>query len=360
MHRDSGYFLSGEKDFSASRNTGYKCILRRQFGKSSVFQLISFYKSKKIGDTININNSVVIKNINNNCYLAYDAGQPIKRTYPVLSQAEDALRPDVMHSDPYCKMNTCYYSSDASVGWSFDRLIEPTSVAITSTINANGMLCLMTGVDSSAPVSSKTIKSGLPIFGLDVISLDHPELQAELSSDIIYGDGLPEVYFRSYKGRFSFEYRSLNSLWQIEHTTRGNQGSVFMSVEDNEHVLSSSLTTNMFRLRHFLTGRLMMVKSSKILDIMETRIENQILLKREIPDSKKDAEEDFSPEIKAKSTLTSSGSFSIGGLEQNPSEADSTEMTNHLFNFEFVIIEEKFLRNKCLVYLQSDSDPFFT
>lgn len=139
IHRDSGYFLSGEKDFSASRNTGYKCILRRQFGKSSVFQLLSFYKSKKIGDTVNIHNSVVIKNSNNNCYLAYDAGQSIKRSYPVYSQPEDPLRPDVLHSDPYCKINTCYYSSDATIGWSFDRLTDPANLGLTSALNIYGI-----------------------------------------------------------------------------------------------------------------------------------------------------------------------------------------------------------------------------
>lgn len=135
IHRDSGYFLSGEKDFSASRNTGYKCILRKQFGKSSVFQLLSYYKSKKIGDTVNVNNSVVIKNMNNNCYLTFDGDQPLTRHYPQFDMEEDPLRPENLHCDPYCKINPCYYSSDNRIGWSFDRLTEPSIEGPTSDIN---------------------------------------------------------------------------------------------------------------------------------------------------------------------------------------------------------------------------------
>lgn len=135
IHRDSGYFLSGEKDFSASRNTGYKCILRKQFGKSSVFQLLSYYKSKKTGDTVNVNNSVVIKNMNNNCFLSYDGDHPIVRHYPQHDHEEDPLRPDVLHSDPYCKINPCYYSSDSRIGWSFDRLTEPAADGVTADAN---------------------------------------------------------------------------------------------------------------------------------------------------------------------------------------------------------------------------------
>jgi hypothetical protein len=191
----------------------------------------------------------------------------------------------------------------------------------------------------------------MPIRGLDVISLDHPELQAEISSDIIYNEDMPEVYFRSYKGRHPLEYRSLNSLWQIEHLNHMNQGSIFEALEYNEHVLSSNLTTNHFRLRHFLTGRLMVVKSGGL--SKDGRIMNRIFLKREIPDKSKPSGEENN--TGGNSTHNTSG-ISIGGLEQVPSdEEDGLERKQHKFNFEFIIMEEKFLRNKCLVYLQSYS-----
>lgn len=183
-----------------------------------------------------------------------------------------------------------------------------------------------------------------------MVSLDHPELQAELSGDIIYNEDMPEVYFRGYKGKYPLEYRSLNSLWQIEHLTHTNQGSMFDALEYNEHVLSSNLTTNHFRLRHFLTGRLMIVRSSPQ---REGKTFNKILLKREIPDKNKPSGEEVN--TGGNSTHNTSG-ISIGGLEQVPSEEEQGyERKYHKFNFEFVIMEEKFLRNRCLVYLQSYS-----
>lgn len=142
IHRDSGYYLSGEKDSSASRNTGYKCILKKQYGMFSVFQLLSFYKSKKIGDTVNINNSVVIKNINNNCYLDFDATEPVVKVYPRFGVPEDPLRPDVLHIDPHCTLNTSYYSTDARIGWSFDRLTEQKFEINSLTVPLPGDFCL--------------------------------------------------------------------------------------------------------------------------------------------------------------------------------------------------------------------------
>lgn len=124
IHKDSGYYLSGEKDSSASRNTGYKCILKKQYGMFSVFQLLSFYKSKKVGDSVNVNNSVIIRNVNNNCCLDFDPAQTVERIYPRFGLPEDPLRPDVLHVDPHCSLNTSYYSTEARIGWSFDRLKE--------------------------------------------------------------------------------------------------------------------------------------------------------------------------------------------------------------------------------------------
>jgi hypothetical protein len=212
---------------------------------------------------------------------------------------------------------------------------------------------LLHAADPSQPGINRNIKSGTPILGLDIISLDHPELQAELTSDIIYNEDCPEVYFRSYKGKHPLEYRSLNSLWQIEHLSHMNQGAIFDALEYNEHVLSSNLTTNHFRLRHFLTGRLMIMKSTPPKD--DKKAVNRILLKREVPDKSKPSGEDQG--TGGNSTHNTSG-ISIGGLEQMPSDdEEGFERKHHKFNFEFVIMEEKFLRNKCLVYLQSYSKP---
>lgn len=93
---------------------------------------------------------------------------------------------------------------------------------------------------------------------------------------------------------------------------------------------------------------------------------NKILLKREVPDQFKEKSTDIPGKKKKKKDRrragtseldSSSESISVGGLEQSLSEPDMSQKDrfNHIFNFEFVIVEERYLRNKCLVYLQSDS-----
>lgn len=320
-HLDSDYYLSGEKDSSTSRNTGYKCKLKKEFGKSSVFELTSFFKSKKAGDIINTNNSVLVKNINNNCYLNFDSDRIIHMHYQPGKAPEDVLRPDVQHTDQFCSLHASFYSNEAGKGWSFDRL-----------------------VGTEAPI--KNLKAGSPIRGLDLIYLNHPELKADLCSDAIYsGSTHPVVYFRKYTGSNPHEQNSINSVWQIEHLTTENQGGMFESIENNEEVVTSKLTTNPFRLRHLVTGRLMAIRCYDRDNVGD----NDVILKsitqpQEPSDLPSDIEED--PDA-----------ISIGGMgqenEENEGGGANVESISTKLNFEFVIMEEKFLRNKCLVYLQT-------
>jgi hypothetical protein len=335
------YFLAGEKDSSATRNTGYKCILKKEIGLSSVFQLNSFYKSKKTGDIINTTNSVVIKNLFNSCALSFDPVNTVDKNHRSSRLPEDPLRPEVCHRDPHCKLHSSFYSTDVTMGWSFGKFLK------------------------NQPLGFKSInfsKGGSPIRGLDLIFLNHPELQGELCADVIYHLDAPEVYFRQYNGNNPNEANSLNSLWQIEHLGQENQGAIFHSMHNNEDVLANALTTDSFRLRNFLTGRVMIAKF-----VERSHIESHIYLKREVPQERSpdgpgrnvpNITESFQEEIeKPLDSHHDLSAGSVGGLEQSRSEGDGankpSEYLTQKFNFEFVIVEEQYLRNKCLVYLQT-------
>ena len=316
---DSECYLSGEKDSSATRNTGYKCILKKEFTVSSIFQLKSFYKSKKQGDEINITDSVTFKNTNNNCYLNFDSKCQTVSNYPFYDQIEDDLRPDCNYVDAYCSVYPSYYSNEPTVAWSFERFVEKESYI------------------GSAKLSS-------PIRGQDLIYINHPELRSDLTSDGIYQGKLPEVYFRKYGGTTATETNSLNSIWQIEHLSSNDQGAIFESIEHNEEVLTSNLTTNHFRLRHFLTGRLLVYQT------LPEHIEDfqpQIVLKRNVPHVQ------FEEFRLSKPTKSEMSDYSIGGLQDSPSTDKEKGLEYQKFNFEFVITDEQYVRNKCLVYLQS-------
>lgn len=329
-HIDSGYYLAGQKDSSSTHNTGYKCILTEEFGKSSIFELMSFYKSKKLGDVINPSNSMIIKNTNNNCFLTVDSNDTLRTYYPDHSVREDPLRPDILDFDPHCRLHSSMFVSEGDTGWSFQVFL-------------------------SQAERVRQERAGRPLRGLDLVYLLHPEMKAEVCSDLIYNGTSPEVYFRKYESNNPIEERSMNSVWQIEHLDLESQGDLFESIQNNEEVLSNKLTTRIFRLRHFLTGRLMIV----------TCLENvhghqsQVTLQREIPtrsatEKDKDSNYDKSLNPNKKLEFSEEEGGSIGGLEASQGDVSEENNAKDKFNFEFVIMEEKFLRNKCLVYLQSE------
>lgn len=98
--------------------------------------------------------------------------------------------------------------------------------------------------------------AGDPIKGLDLIYINNPEIKSNLSSDIIYFDNEPQVFFERYTGLHEPEKLSINSLWQIEHIGDENFGDHFYSQDNNEDMLTPQRTTRALKLRHFRTGRL--------------------------------------------------------------------------------------------------------
>lgn len=99
--------------------------------------------------------------------------------------------------------------------------------------------------------------AGDPIQGLDLIYINNPEVKSNLSSDIIYFDKEPQVFFERYTGLHEPEKISINSIWQIEHICDENFGDFFFSQDNNEDMLTPQRTTRALKLRHFRTGRLM-------------------------------------------------------------------------------------------------------
>lgn len=341
-HLDSGYFLAGDKDASGAVNTGYKCLLRHEFSAASVFELSSFYKSKKNGDAIYHSNVVIIRNNYNNCCLSFDGRSHLRFNYPLVRRSEDPLRPDTFHRDPFCKLRNTFYSTEVAIGWSFDKFVD------------------------NQPFL-KSLKLGSPIRGLDLVQIYHPELKAELCSDVIYSPEIheltvpqppgPHVYFRAYNGSIPQEENSLHGLWQIEHRQPRNQGAYFEAIEHNEEVVSNSPTTNHFRLRHFVTGRLLTVcipeKSSKDPNYL-------YLLRESSTAGTINSEPDPEPDKSEPQNSMDIGDVNVGGMMQKDSDEDgekgkSDQQLVNRFNFEFVIMEEQYLRNKCLVYLQCKS-----
>jgi len=91
------------------------------------------------------------------------------------------------------------------------------------------------------------------IQGGDIIRLKHTEIEGYLTADYCYEDKTgknPEVYIRKYTGEYPQEYIHVDSLWEVEITDFNQRGNTCI-IDDMERTL---------RLRHFTTGRLLMIK----------------------------------------------------------------------------------------------------
>jgi hypothetical protein len=317
-HMDSHYYLTSEMDSSATLVSGFQCQMRHHYSKSAVFELTSLYRSKRRGDVINLSNTIVIRSAFNNCYLNWERGSPLANYLHRLPAQEDRLRPVGYPIDPHCSIHLAFFANEArDNGWNFELF--------------------------ACADRNDDIKLLNPIKGLDLVLLHHPELKAELTADVVYTDKHPDAYLRRYVGINSTEKISINSLWQIEHLEIFSYGSQFRALQNNEDVISSKVTSEQFRLRHFVSGRLLHLSFKKDADHV---MKNNLILKREsTPTPKEGKDNDELPNFED----------SESHKELNMSENFDNEYTDsHRFNLEFIIMEEKALKEKSLVYLQSN------
>jgi hypothetical protein len=320
-HMDSHHFLTSEMDSSSTLMSGFQCQMKHHYSKAAVFELTSLYKSKRRGDVINLTNTIVVRSAFNNCFLNWERQNPVRNYVHSLPEQEEKLRPIVYPIDPHCQIHLAFFGNEAGDnGWNFELF-------------------------ACSETRSEDIKLLNPIKGLDLIVLHHPELKAELTADVIYTDEQPEAYLRRYFGLNANEKTSINSLWQIEHLEIGSFGSNFKALQNNEDVVSNKVTSEQFRLRHFVSGRLLHLTFHKDADHV---FRNKLTLKREvIPISKKDDEE----------LLSDMGDSQSSRKEIDMSERFDNEYTDsHRFNLEFIIMDEKTLKEKSLVYLQSNGN----
>ena len=153
-------------------------------------------------------------------------------------------------------------------------------------------------------------------------------------------------------GLYDDEKINLNCVWQIEHITDDNFGDNFYSYENNEEMLTPKMTTKAIKLRHFLTGRLFTLTQG-----MNKKNSYDTCLGREFRFSKT---QNLNANLGPKGFKFTSADLNVAEDDSDYFEDDdpdaeniSNNKRNHNLYFELVIVEEKYLRNKSLVYLKS-------
>lgn len=171
----------------------------------------------------------MIENIVEKQFLDFD-DEPNEYFYDFDVQQEDPFRPIEYFVDPHSTQHKIFLTMRKKAFWMFQKF--------------------------SFRQDFENQK-GDAIHGLDLIYINNPENKSYICSDLIYNAEEPEIFFRKCNNTYDEEKVSLKCIWQIEHICQDNFGNKFVSLENNEEILSSKMTTKALKLRHFLTGRLL-------------------------------------------------------------------------------------------------------
>jgi hypothetical protein len=230
MHRDSSYFLTGTGECAHSKRIGYNCELSDWFSHGMVFKLLPKFKSKEIGEFIQIDDSVLIQNVKTEFFLNFDEQlQPnLQDTdmYDSKATDESMFRVKKLISDPDADRRLAFFSQESECTWRLKIHLRAVS------------------------------KKNQELHGGDILRLKHAESKTLVGADLLYdkSESAP-IFALGYTGRWEQELNSLDTLWEIEHLKLDSRGEVFTCERFiNRTGEESRLSTNV-RLKHFLTGR---------------------------------------------------------------------------------------------------------
>lgn len=237
MHKDSGLFLTGRATTASFDKSAYRLELSANYNSGMMFQINSKFKSRQDGEPIQYNDQVLLKNMKLDCYVNFNEEVTINL------DTEVQKNPDIELKVPYkqitlrnlgnhCKRFEAHISQPRETSWRMRFHANP-------------------------PDNPKAIRSR------ELIRLKHTELQCYLAADINYENDNPELYVRMYKGPYSEESKSVAEIWEIEALKLKAQGEPIRAAQ-GASILEEIFSESRYRLRHFLTGRLVTLQKVKI------------------------------------------------------------------------------------------------
>lgn len=227
MHFDSQSFVTATSDASQTDKVGYSCYLDSWYDPGMIFMLLPRFKSRQEGDTIQIRDQVLLKNLRNEAFISFDS-----------STAQ------LMHDDRYFGPSENPFLID-------NQIVDTRTSRYTAYLSQepqNSYQVILYSVFRDIDSDFDALSGG------DIVRITHTEVEATLAADISYtGNGLPEVYLRKYEGPFAEELNSASSLWVAEHERFDYAGRNFF-VGKYEPTKSIG---RQIRLRHLLTNKLL-------------------------------------------------------------------------------------------------------
>ena len=227
LHHDSGTFVKANNDSAQTNRIGYDCQLSDWYSQAMIFKVLPRYKSRQDGEIIQYNDNLIFQNIKYNTFLSFATNMPLPHDRDYEFMQRNPYRIEQFVIDPAHERYKVYLSQEPETAW---RVL----------------------------LFRKYGSSSINIQGNELVKFKHTEINGYLSSGIRYEASTPEVVVRNYGGEFKLEDDSICNLWEIEHPEMEDRGVEFeMEEAASENDVNYMKTSKCFRLRHFLTGKLL-------------------------------------------------------------------------------------------------------
>jgi hypothetical protein len=231
-HSDSGLFIKATNGTSEMSKIGNDCVLSDDFSGSMIFKVLPRYKSRQSGEIIEYNDQLIFQNVKYGTYFSFNSDSSMLTDSEYELSDENPYRPQQFTFDPNQNVFRAFLSQASEISWQV-RLFR----------------------------SFNTPKA--QVLGNDLVYLRHTELNGYLSASLRFNDQEPEVYIRNYKGDVKLLKDSLANIWEFQKLTLDQSGTNFemekLVIDDDSGMKISPA----FRLRHFLSGKLLTVERNK-------------------------------------------------------------------------------------------------
>lgn len=235
MHADSRMFMTGTVSPSESDKSAYKLELSTEFCRGMIFRIMPKYRLRQEGDPIQFHDQIILINIKLSSFTNFQVEKQIELDRQTKEKDSIPLK------DPYYRFVKlaknegrnrfeCFISNNSECTW---QMLPHKEYHVPSD------------------------EDGEAIRGGDLIQLRHQELQGFLSSDYCYKSPFQECFIRNYTGQYEKENIDVSQVWEVEIEQNLERGAEIQTVRKDEDANDVPAALPTYRLRNYLTGKLM-------------------------------------------------------------------------------------------------------
>ena len=121
MHKDSQFFLTRVDECALTKRIGYGCELSSWYASGMLFKILPKFKSREVGEIIQINDTVIVQNVNSSFYLNFDE-TPVPAYQDPQCYASDKCDETIFRikkiiTDPSFERRIMFLSQESECSW---------------------------------------------------------------------------------------------------------------------------------------------------------------------------------------------------------------------------------------------------